>query len=297
MDAINTKSLTKFYPGQSKPAVNNLSISIKQGEIYGFLGANGAGKTTTIRLLMDFIKPTDGTIEIFGLDLKTNSIRIKEQIGYLAGEAKLYSGVSGKQILDFLSSIRQVDNSYRKKLEKDFQADLNQPIEELSKGNKQKIAIIQALMNQPKALILDEPTSGLDPLMQEVFYDTIEDLSKNGTAILMSSHNLSEAQKICHRIGIIKNGSLVHQQDVGEDSLLSANLYRLKLKFAKDIKALKKFNQLTLVKTLNDTEIIVKPKKSLNDFLGEISKLPLIEFNSQKIDLEDEFLTFYGENK
>lgn len=297
MDAINTKSLTKFYPGQSKPAVNNLSISIKQGEIYGFLGANGAGKTTTIRLLMDFIKPTDGIIEIFGLDLKTNSIRIKEQIGYLAGEAKLYSGVSGKQILDFLSSIRQVDNSYRKKLEKDFQADLNQPIEELSKGNKQKIAIIQALMNQPKALILDEPTSGLDPLMQEVFYDTIEDLSKNGTAILMSSHNLSEAQKICHRIGIIKNGSLVHQQDVGEDSLLSANLYRLKLKFAKDIKALKKFNQLTLVKTLNDTEIIVKPKKSLNDFLGEISKLPLIEFNSQKIDLEDEFLTFYGENK
>ncbi len=297
MEIISTNLLTKYYPKQSNPALKDLSLNIMSGEIYGFLGANGAGKTTTIRLLMDFIKPTSGDISIFGLNLKSNSTKIRQQIGYLAGEAKLYSDATGDQVLDFLSSLRPVDKSYRKKLEKNFQAELNQPIDELSKGNRQKIAIIQALMNQPKVLILDEPTSGLDPIMQDIFYETIIDLANQGTAILMSSHNLSEAQKICHRIGILKNGVLVHQQNVSKDTQLTSNIYKVKLKNTKDIEEIKKLKHVSFVSKLSNDEVLVKPLASLNDFLKDISKLQLNEFISQKINLEDEFLTFYGDQK
>ncbi len=297
MEIIETNLLTKYYTKQSTPAVKDLNLSIKTGEIYGFLGANGAGKTTTIRMLMDFIRPTSGNITVFGLNLKTNSANIRDQIGYLPGEAKLYSDATGSQILDFLSSLRPVNKNYRKQLERNFQAELNRPIEELSKGNRQKIAIIQALMSQPKVLILDEPTSGLDPLMQDIFYDAITDLANYGTAILMSSHNLNEAQKICHRIGIIKNGSLIHQQSISQDNKITSEIYKIKLSIPKDIDKIKKFKHVSFVSKLNDNELLIKPTVSLNDFLEEVSSLPLSEFSSQRIDLEDEFLTFYEDNK
>ena len=242
---------------------------------------------------MNFIRPSRGEIRLLGTQITNKSFNIRSEIGYLAGEAALYSKANGKQILGYLSSFSKIKNEYRKKLETAFEADLSKPIEELSKGNKQKIAIIQALMNQPKILILDEPTSGLDPLMQEVFYKLIEDLAAQGSAVLMSSHNLAEAQKICHRIGIIRNGILVHQQDVSRDNDLLSNIYEITLVNLSDVNLFKKSKFVKII-SVEKNKIVCRPEKNINTFLKEVSKYNISELVTQKIDLENEFMNFYG---
>lgn len=294
---IVTHNLTKRYGHDPRPALDKLNLSIAPGEVYGYLGANGAGKSTTIRLLMNFLQPTGGSAQIAGLDVVRDSVAIKKRVGYLAGDVALYQKTTGKELLDYLSALQgHADREYRRTLEKRFEAETNKPISALSKGNRQKIGILQAFMHRPDVLILDEPTSGLDPLMQEAFYDSVREASSRGAAVLMSSHNLAEAQRVCDRIGIIKHGKLIHEQAITGESLLSKPTFRVVLAHAEDGAKLRKTTHITFV-SQDGSVAVVQAADSVANALGALSKFDIREFSTQQLNLEDEFLDFYGDKQ
>lgn len=187
--AINTEKLTKFYKKQR--GIVELSLSVRTGEVFGFLGPNGAGKTTTIRLLLGLLRPTDGSASVFDLDTVKDSVEIRHRCGYLPGELVLYENMTGTNLLQYMASLRRgVSLEFAEELAERLDCDLSRPIRTLSRGNKQKIGLIQALMHQPELLVLDEPTSGLDPLVQHEFYKIIAEASATGQTVFLSSHNL-----------------------------------------------------------------------------------------------------------
>ena len=290
--SIKTSQLSKFYAGSKSPALDSLSIEIQAGEVYGYLGANGAGKTTTLRLLMGFLLPSSGSAQVMGQGIRQDSVAIKQDIGYLSGDIALYERATGQELLDFLSHFQTV-GSYRQKLEKRFNAELDKPIGTLSKGNRQKLGIIQAFMHQPSVLILDEPTSGLDPLMQEAFYDTVMESKKRGAAVLMSSHNLAEAQRICDRVGIIKHGKLIQEQSIEALNNLKSVLFRVV--FAKPVDG-KSLSALKLITQENSRTALLQPTGSIEAALKSLSSHKITELSTKHVDLEDEFLEFYGDS-
>src|SRR3989344_4975975 len=197
---IKLNKVTKMY-GSSR-GVENVSLSVKKGEIFGFLGPNGAGKTTTISLIVDLIRPTSGSIKIFGLDSVENSQEIRQRIGFLAGDFTLDDGLSGWQQLEYFGNLRgNFDKQYVRELAERLACNLNKKFKTLSKGNKQKVGLISALMHKPELLIFDEPTSGLDPLVQEEFHAIIREHQAKGGTAFISSHLLSEIQEICDVVG------------------------------------------------------------------------------------------------
>lgn len=213
MSIIEIKNLTKYY-GNHK-GIENVSFDVKEGEIFGFIGPNGAGKSTTIRTLLSLIYPTSGQATIFGKDIVELGHEIKEEIGYLPSEVFYYDNMKVIDILKYSASFYKKDCSKRMyELAKIMDLDLNKKVDDLSYGNKKKVGIVQGLLHEPKLLILDEPTSGLDPLMQQIFFDLIIEENKKGTTVLFSSHILTEVQKLCTRVGIIKDGSIVRVDDI-----------------------------------------------------------------------------------
>ena len=210
---LEIKELTKYY-GKIK-GVENLSFTLKEGEIFGFIGPNGAGKSTTIRSIMNLINKTSGKVYIDGKEFDKNDIEIKEKIGYLPSEIYLYDDLTVKGILDYHEKFYKKEiHKRRVELVKLLELDEEKNIEDVSLGNLKKIGIILALMHEPKILILDEPTSGLDPIMQNIFYNILKEEKKKGTTILYSTHILSEVSKICDRVGIIKDGQLVKIEEM-----------------------------------------------------------------------------------
>ena len=215
--AIAAYNLSKKYPGTKNYAVRGLDFDIKKGEVYGFLGPNGAGKTTTIRMLMNFIQPTKGEAKILDLDSVNDAVEVKSKVGYLSGEIALYPKMTGRQFLEYMSDLQPPKRKdYQRQLTRLFEFTSGQKIGNLSKGNRQKLGLIQAFMHQPEILILDEPTSGLDPLMQEAFYELVRTSRAGGATLLVSSHNLSEVQKMCDRIAFIRDGKLIAEQSIGD---------------------------------------------------------------------------------
>src|SRR3990167_9544329 len=215
--SITSYGLSKRYQRAKKFALRDLELNITPGEIYGFLGPNGAGKTTTIRLLMNFIVPSRGEARILGLDTLTQSVAIKNRVVYLPAEVEFYPKMTGRQLLDYLCDLRRPPiPSYVNVLCRRFRVELEQRISSLSRGNRQKIAIIQAFMTQPEVLILDEPTTGLDPLMQDEFFDLLRETKAREATIFLSSHNLTEVQKVCDRVGIIRKGRLIKEQSISD---------------------------------------------------------------------------------
>src|SRR3989344_2577753 len=224
--AIATYNLGKKYPGSKKFALRGLDLDIPKGEVYGFLGPNGAGKTTTIRLLMNFIQPTTGEAKILGHDSVLDSVGIKANVGYLAGEIELYPKMTGYQFLEYMAALQRPKRaSFVNNLSRRFEVTLGQRIGRLSKGNRQKIGIIQAFMHEPDVLILDEPTAGLDPLMQEVFYELVRETKNKGVTFFISSHNLSEVQKMCDRVGFVRDGKLISEQTIGDFAKQAVQTY------------------------------------------------------------------------
>ncbi|MBP9852712.1 MAG: beta-exotoxin transport system ATP-binding protein [Patescibacteria group bacterium] len=293
--SIDIRGLSKTYARSKTPALDNLTLQVHLGEVYGFLGANGAGKSTTIRLLLNFIQPTHGTATIMGHDVVRSTVEAKRSIGYLSGEVALWPKVTGNEIFAYLGNLAsQNDSTYIKELIRRFEADPHKKIGELSKGNKQKIGIITALMHKPAVLILDEPTSGLDPLMQEVFYDCVREAAANGTAVFVSSHNLAEAQRMCDRIGIIKHGKLIHEQDIKDSTDLASTTMRITLAHQKDATELKKHRALKVISAEGAT-LVVRPSGSIATALGAISHYPVQSFSTEQLNLEDEFLEYYGD--
>lgn len=293
--SISINNLSKSYDGGKTFALNELTLSVKPGEVYGFLGANGAGKSTTIRLLLNFIQPTGGQATIMGSNIVSESVTAKRHIGYLSGEVALWPKVTGHELFAYLSKLQgTIDRTYLKDLIERFEAEPEKHIDELSKGNKQKIGIIQALMHQPDVLILDEPTSGLDPLMQEVFYRTVREISTRGTAVFVSSHNLAEAQRMCDRVGIIKHGRLIHEQSVKGGANLGGTTFRIVLKRAADSEKLR--HEATLkVLSVENTTVAIQPIAAIAPTLSALGHYDVVSMTTEQLNLEDEFLEYYGD--
>ena len=231
-NVIETKSLSKSY-GDTL-AISNIDLEIPKGQVFGYLGPNGAGKTTTIKLLMDFIRPTNGTAKIFGLDIRQNSVYIKEKIGYLPGDIVLYDHMTGAELLKYFSYLRkQSDWQFVTNLAKRLDVNLEIKIKKMSRGNRQKLGLIQAFMHRPELIIMDEPSSGLDPLLQQEFYTMVDEVRSDGRTIFISSHILPEVERICDQVGIIREGRLITVEQVSR--LRDRSLQELEIHFTSPV--------------------------------------------------------------
>ena len=215
MSIIEVNKLSKYYGKAKARGIVDVSFNVDEGEIFGFIGPNGAGKSTTIRLFLSLIFPSSGNAKIFGKDCIEFGPEIRQEIGYLPSEVFYYEGMKVLDLLKYSASFYKKDSTKRMyELAEIMELDLKRKIDDLSYGNKKKVGIVQGLLHQPKVIILDEPTSGLDPLMQQKFFSLIKDENKRGATIFFSSHILGEVQKMCSRVAIIKDGSLVNIQDI-----------------------------------------------------------------------------------
>jgi len=290
--AIVAEKLSKRYAGTEDFALKDLDLNIMPGEVYGFLGPNGAGKSTTIRTLMNFIQPTSGSASILGLDIVKDSVDIKKSVGYLAGSVALYPKMTGRQFLKYMSELQPPKKvSYTKDLAKRFDANLNKRIGDLSKGNHQKIGIIQAFMHQPDVLVLDEPTSGLDPLMQEQFYELVKESKQRGAAVFVSSHNLMEVQKMCDRVGFIREGRLVSEQTLSD--LAKEATQTFDISFVGDV-PLKELKNISKEVNKNSSHhVTIHMHGNLSALFAILAKHEVNSINQREANLEQEFLKFY----
>lgn len=291
-NTIEVKELKKKFGKVT--AVNDVSFEIKEGEIFGFLGPNGAGKTTTIRCIMDFIRPTEGKIFINGIDAQKDSVKAKEVIGYLSGNVRLYGNWTGRDHIDFIESIRGKSRNVNELLKKlDFNP--NVKFHNLSSGNKQKLGLIIALMSDPKILIMDEPTVGLDPLLQNTIYEILLDLKKKGVTILISSHNLSEVEKLCDKVGIIKEGKMVAVEPINE--LGEKKLHRVEVMFDSKFEA-SEFN-IQGVERIDEIKdgLSFTVSGDINPLIKKLASYKLQDIQVSHASLEDVFLKFYGREK
>jgi len=285
------KNFTKKYGNYN--AVKNLSLSLHFGEVFGFLGPNGAGKSTTIRTIMNFIQPTQGSIAVHGFDSVKDDVQIKNNIGYLAGEIALYNSLTGHQVINYLANLgRTVDTKVVSQLSEKLQADLNQHIGKLSKGNRQKIGLILACMHKPKLLILDEPTSGLDPLVKQAFYDLVLEMKQNGTTIFLSSHDFTEVEKICDRVGFIREGRLITIQDIQDILNVNVRKYRIVFRNAPNIADFESVQGISDLK-LNDRTLTLTISGNIENFIHHLGKYSVIDLHEQETMLEDIFLQLY----
>lgn len=293
MKAIKINNLTKNY-GKNR-GINNINLEINQGEIYGFIGPNGAGKSTTIKTLLNFIFPTSGSAKILGKDIVDESKEIKEFTSFVPSEVRYYSEFKVKDILKYAASFfKDYDREYLKELCDELEVELEKKMSELSLGNKKKVAIVQALINNPKIVILDEPTNGLDPLIQQKLFNILLKEKAKGKTIFLSSHNLSEVEKFCDRVAVIKEGQIVDildlkniNRDLGQRVIISSNNIEIKEieKIAENVKEIDK-----------GIEFIYKG--NLNELISLLSKYDIEKLLIEEVKLEDTFLHYYeGEGK
>src|SRR5688572_2953365 len=294
--AIETRSLTKSY-GQARGVID-LDLQVEEGEIYGFLGPNGAGKTTTIRVLMDLIRPTHGKAFVMGKDCQAEPVMIKAMVGYLPGELSLWNNLTGRQTLTYLGNLRggveqRVIESYAERL----QLDLGKKFREYSKGNKQKVGLVQAFMHKPRLMILDEPTSGLDPLNQQEFFRMVGEAREGGATIFLSSHVLSEVEHSCDRVGIIREGRLVQSGSVRE--VVAERLYHMTLTLGVPAteQVRQAFEALPNVSgvTATDHTLQFTVSGDMDPVLKTAVSYPVVSMTSHEPTLEEAFLTYYRE--
>ena len=285
---LEISNLKKYY-GKIR-GVEDVSIRLTKGEVYGFIGPNGAGKSTTIRALMNLIYPTSGSIMINGKNFNKDDIETKKQIGYIPSEISLYDDLTVKEILDFHASFYKTNtNKKRKQLVKLLKLDESKKVEELSLGNSKKLGIILALMHNPKILILDEPTSGLDPIMQNIFYNLLLEEKKKGTTILYSTHVLSEVSKICDRIGIIKDGKIIKEENVND---IEKNTLTYLTIDSESIEEIKKELQLKIIIEHNNTAKFLN-NLTPNEVFDKLSKYKINKLLIEEGSIEDLFMEYY----
>ncbi|NLX09519.1 MAG: ABC transporter ATP-binding protein [Chloroflexi bacterium] len=289
---IETNKLTKYY-GKARGVID-LNLGVEQGEVFGFLGPNGAGKSTTIRVLMDFIRPTSGHARVLGLDSHRDALEIHRRVGILPGELALYPKLTGRQMLEYLGELRGgVDWGYVDQLAERLDSDLSRQIKNYSSGNKQKIGLIQAFMHRPELLILDEPTSGLDPLIQQEFYAMVKEAKEAGQTIFLSSHILPEVERVCDRVGIIREGRLVTVETI--PAIKSKALRHLEIVFDGPAPA-HEFERLPGVRdvTARNGHLRCTVVGTLDDVVKVAAQHTVVNLISEEPNLEDVFLTFYG---
>ena len=299
MTAIATQALTKVFGGGRRGptvrALDDLTVEVREGEIFGFLGPNGAGKSTTIRLLLGFLHATAGSASILGLDAARDSVAIRRRVGYLPGGIALYDGLTGQALLEHLAALggwatpRRAELCDRLELS---QRTLGRLVRDYSRGMRQKIGIVQALQHDPELAILDEPSEGLDPLMQRAFYGILEDLRAAGHTVFLSSHVLSEVERICDRVAIVRAGRLVALEDIA--SLLARRKRRVEIRFAgpgPDLSAVPGVSGLTAT----DGRVELSLDGDVGPFLAAIAGAPIVDLTIEPARLEDAFLEYYAD--
>lgn len=290
MNIIEINHLKKYY-GKHR-GVEDVTFQVKEGEIFGFIGPNGSGKSTTIRCALSLIYPTSGNIKIFGLDSIKERVEIAKNVGYLPGEVFYYDNMTVKDLLNYSASFYQKsDKKVRLDLCEALELDQSKKIEDLSLGNKKKVGIVQGLLHNPKLIILDEPTSGLDPLMQQRFFQLIEERRRQGATILFSSHILSEVKRLSDRIAIIRNGMI---QDINTVMKLESNAYKNILVQASEDQLLK-LDQLPHLEA-RTTEIGRRDytyRGDMNTLLQELSQAHVSNLTIEDPSLEEIFMHYY----
>lgn len=290
---IETKNLTKFY-GKSK-GVENVELKVQEGEIFGFLGPNGAGKTTTIRLLLRLIVPTSGEAFLFGKDVQKNYPEILRDVGYLPGELNLYNGMTGNQMISFFGAFfANGGGAFRDELIQRLGCQMDVKFRTLSTGNKRKIGILLALFHRPRLLILDEPTIGLDPITQNELYRILFEMKESGTTIFFSSHNLPEVERVCDRVGIVKDGSIVDVERVEE--MKQHRKKEIHVQFASsnvDMSPLLAIQGIEVVEQKKDAMHFFADGEHMDDVIRALSGIEVRDINIAYPDLEHVFLTYY----
>jgi ABC-2 type transport system ATP-binding protein len=291
-DIISTKGLTKYY-GKVR-AVNNLDLAVAAGEIFGFLGPNGAGKTTTIRVLLNLIRPSSGSASIFGMDTCRDYVEVHRRLGYIPSDAVFYNGMTGREYLSLMASFR--GNNSRKRLielQDRFELDLDRQTSAYSRGMKQKLALIQAFMSDPELLILDEPTLGLDPLMQHSFNNLLIEERERGKTVFLSSHLLPEVERVCDRVGIIKEGEMVTVEEI--DNLKRKRVRHIDLYLNKELPVEDIKLADTEILEINGKLVRLRFSGQTPELLKQLSNLPLDDIVFPEASLEDTFMEYYGE--
>jgi ABC-2 type transport system ATP-binding protein len=289
---IHTEGLTKhFGPVQ---ALTELDLDVRAGEVFGFLGPNGAGKTTTIRTLLDEIRPTAGSAAIFGMDSHRQSVEIRHRIGYVPGDLAMYPNLTGRDTLTYFANLRGgVDWAYVEELSQRLDADLSKKVGDLSSGNRQKVGLIQAFMNRPDLLIMDEPSSGLDPLVQREFQTMMREVASDGRTIFLSSHTLSEVQRVADRVGIIRQGRLIALESVA--ALRTKAIRQVEFEFATpaDASIFQGVPGVRSVTTEDHRASLTFDGKMDILLKAATSHYDVVDIRSEEADLEEIFLTYY----
>jgi len=291
--AIRTVGLTKRFG--SARGVDDVDLEVRPGEIFGFLGPNGAGKTTTIRVLLDQLRPSQGSAQIFGLDCHRDAVEVHRRVGYLPGDLALYERLTARAHLEWLATLRGLDVTTRRdELVERFGLELDRPIKELSKGNRQKVGLVQAFMHDPDLLILDEPTGGLDPLMQDEFQRLVRECAHAGTTVFLSSHSLDEVQHVAQRVGIIREGVLATVSSVEE--LQDRAVRQVAIRFAEPVEpevfaALAGVGEVAV--DLDGTRLRFGVTGSLDAVVKAAARHRVVDLLSEPADLDEIFLSFY----
>ncbi|MDP4000029.1 MAG: ABC transporter ATP-binding protein [bacterium] len=300
--AIKTQGLTKYY-GQTR-GIEDLDLSVEQGEIFGFLGPNGAGKSTTINLLMGFRNPSDGKALVLGKPIGPGAVELRRQIGFMPGELSLYGDMKAHALLDYFADLRggpakngetgSVEDGYIHELAERFRLDLGKKVKNLSKGNKQKVALVAAWMHKPDLLILDEPTSGLDPIVQEEFHDLVHEAKRRGATVFLSSHVLSEAEHLCERVGVVKEGRLIAVERIAD--LHARGIRHVEVQFA--TKPWK--DMLDRVEGIRNVRVDGKTMRftvhgSIDKVIKLLARHRIVNLSSEPASLEEFFFDEYGE--
>ncbi|MGA8851580.1 MAG: ABC transporter ATP-binding protein [Aeromicrobium sp.] len=293
--AIETHDLTKNFGDFT--AVEDLDLTVDEGEVFGFLGPNGAGKSTTIRTLLDQIRPTSGSARVLGMDSRADSLAIRSEIGYVPGDLALYKNLTGAQTLKYFARLRGgVDQTFVDGLAERLQADLSKKISEYSTGNRQKIGLIQAFMHKPRLLILDEPNAGLDPLIQQEFITMLREVRDDGRTVFLSSHTLSEVEQVATRVAIIRHGKLAAVERI--DDLKAKAIRRLDLQFAAAVPA-DLFDAVPGVREadISEDQAAVAFDGPINPILHAAMAHELVDLHTRDADLEEIFLAYYRDTE
>lgn len=290
--ALVIQGLTKSY-GKVQ-ALRSVDLDVERSKIFGFLGPNGAGKTTTIRCLLDLIRPDGGTIRVLGLDPQTDPVAVRALCGYLPGELNLESNLTAEGALRYFNDLRnqQVDWDFVRQLARRLELELTTPIKNLSRGNKQKVGVIQALMARSKLLLLDEPTSGLDPLMQQEVYRLLREAQAKGSTVFFSSHIISEVEAIAEQVAIIRQGIIVEVAEPGQ--LLSMSLRRVRVRFREpvDPRPLADVPGISLL-AQNGANATFQVEGEMDGLIKALAAFPVSDFETERSSLEEIFLAYY----
>ena len=287
------QNVTKRF-GKSRGIVD-VSLELKAGEIFGFLGPNGAGKSTTIRTILDFIQPTSGSVSLLGQTDVRGRCGAHREVGFLAGELALYESMTGRALLRYLTNLGcTTDWKYVDELVERFGAELQKPLHKLSKGNRQKIGIIQALMHRPQLLILDEPTSGLDPLVKEEFYKIMREHAAADATIFMSSHDLAEVQKICDRAGFIREGVLISVESITSRTQLATHRYEINFGKKPTLEKFRELSSVVSAERQSNGNYAFVVRGNVAEFVALAAKFAPVELREHELELEELFMKYYA---